>query len=106
LYPYPAPPPLPAWHDIRYPIVTSGSIIPLLHRRHRQPDPLPPVPDRSGLWLRNAAAGLCLLAAAAAAVSFPPHRGRAAGAAGTHPRPPLPGSYHRPSPSTAPTTAA
>jgi hypothetical protein len=26
--------------------------------------------DRSGLWLRNAAAGLCLLAAAAAAVSF------------------------------------
>ena len=29
-----------------------------------------PVPDRSGLWLRNAAAGLCVLAAAAAAVSF------------------------------------
>src|SRR5271165_3129029 len=29
-----------------------------------------PAPDRSGLWLRNAAAGLCLLAAAAAAVSF------------------------------------
>ncbi|MGO8958561.1 MAG: DUF2637 domain-containing protein [Streptosporangiaceae bacterium] len=29
-----------------------------------------PVPDRSGLWLRNAAAGLCALAAAAAAVSF------------------------------------
>ena len=28
-----------------------------------------PVPDRSGLWLRNAAAGLCVLAAAAAAVS-------------------------------------
>jgi hypothetical protein len=26
--------------------------------------------DRSGLWLRNAAAGLCILAAAAAAVSF------------------------------------
>ena len=26
--------------------------------------------DRSGLWLRNAAAGLCVLAAAAAAVSF------------------------------------
>jgi len=26
--------------------------------------------DRSGLWLRNAAAGLCLLAAAAATVSF------------------------------------
>ena len=26
--------------------------------------------DRSGLWLRNAVAGLCVLAAAAAAVSF------------------------------------
>ena len=34
--------------------------------------PLPPrwSRDRSGLWLRNAAAGLCVLAAAAAAVSF------------------------------------
>jgi hypothetical protein len=45
--------------------------------------PLPPPPghggqppspacfkDRSGMWLRNAAAGLCILAAAAAAVSF------------------------------------
>jgi hypothetical protein len=29
-----------------------------------------PGPDRSGMWLRNAAAGLCVLAAAAAAVSF------------------------------------
>src|SRR5437867_1871408 len=29
-----------------------------------------PAPDQSGLWLRNAAAGLCVLAAAAAAVSF------------------------------------
>ena len=29
-----------------------------------------PGPDRSGLWLRNAAVGLCVLAAAAAAVSF------------------------------------
>jgi signal transduction histidine kinase len=29
-----------------------------------------PASDRSGLWLRNAAAGLCVLAAAAAAVSF------------------------------------
>ena len=29
-----------------------------------------PIPDRSGLWLRNAAAGLFILAAAAAAVSF------------------------------------
>jgi hypothetical protein len=34
--------------------------------------PVPPrwSKDRSGLWLRNAAAGLCVLAAAAAAVSF------------------------------------
>jgi hypothetical protein len=31
---------------------------------------VPPGNDRSGLWLRNAAAGLCALAAAAAAVSF------------------------------------
>ena len=29
-----------------------------------------PGQDRSGLWLRNAAAGLCVLTAAAAAVSF------------------------------------
>src|SRR5689334_15687892 len=29
-----------------------------------------PGQDRSGLWLRNAAGGLCILAAAAAAVSF------------------------------------
>jgi hypothetical protein len=33
----------------------------------RQPGP---PNDRSGLWLRNAAAGLCVLAAAAAVVSF------------------------------------
>jgi hypothetical protein len=36
----------------------------------RQPAPPKPPADRSGLWLRNAAAGLCVLAAAAAAVSF------------------------------------
>ena len=36
----------------------------------RQPTPPRWHGDRSGLWLRNAAAGLCLLAAAAAAVSF------------------------------------
>jgi hypothetical protein len=43
----------------------------------RRPDPAIPRPghaapagDRSGLWLRNAAGGLCVLAAAAAAVSF------------------------------------
>ena len=35
-----------------------------------QPVPPPWSGDRSGLWLRNAAAGLCVLAAAAAAVSF------------------------------------
>jgi Protein of unknown function (DUF2637) len=36
----------------------------------RQPAPPRWPNDRSGLWLRNAAAGLCVLAAAAAAVSF------------------------------------
>ena len=36
----------------------------------RQPAPPRWTGDRSGLWLRNAAAGLCVLAAAAAAVSF------------------------------------
>ena len=36
----------------------------------RQPAPPRWPGDRSGLWLRNAAAGLCVLAAAAAAVSF------------------------------------
>lgn len=36
----------------------------------RQPTPPRWHGDRSGLWLRNATAGLCLLAAAAAAVSF------------------------------------
>ena len=34
-----------------------------------------PGQDRSGIWLRNAAAGLCLLAAAAAVVSLPPSTG-------------------------------
>jgi hypothetical protein len=34
------------------------------------PGPGSPGPDRSGPWLRSAAAGLCVLAAAAAAVSF------------------------------------
>jgi hypothetical protein len=36
----------------------------------RQSSPPRSFRDRSGLWLRNAAAGLCVLAAAAAAVSF------------------------------------
>ena len=40
---------------------TRGTSTPPNHR---------PAPDHSGLWLRNAAAGLCVLAAAAAAVSF------------------------------------
>jgi hypothetical protein len=35
-----------------------------------RPRPADPGHDRSGSWLRNAAAGLCVLAAAAAAVSF------------------------------------
>ena len=35
-----------------------------------QPQPNESGRDRSGIWLRNAAAGLCLLAAAAAVVSF------------------------------------
>jgi hypothetical protein len=34
------------------------------------PGRIEPTSDRSGLWLRNAAGGLCVLAAAAAAVSF------------------------------------
>jgi hypothetical protein len=38
--------------------------------RGSQPSPPRWSGDRSGLWLRNAAAGLCVLAAAAAAVSF------------------------------------
>jgi hypothetical protein len=38
--------------------------------RSSQPTPARWSRDRSGLWLRNAAAGLCVLAAAAAAVSF------------------------------------
>jgi hypothetical protein len=41
------------------------------HARGTGTPPSPrPVPDRAGLWLRNAAAGLCVLAAAAATVSF------------------------------------
>src|ERR1700752_805377 len=35
-----------------------------------QPAPSGSSKDHSGLWLRNATAGLCVLAAAAAAVSF------------------------------------
>jgi Protein of unknown function (DUF2637) len=58
------------------PLALSGPARrPLVHARSS--DPIRPRPgrtlpggDRSGLWLRNAAAGLCILAAAAAAVSF------------------------------------
>jgi Protein of unknown function (DUF2637) len=56
--------------------LTSGLVV--IMSRPVAPDsghgsqPAPPrwSGDRSGLWLRNAAAGLCVLAAAAAAVSF------------------------------------
>ena len=49
-------------------------VVPLALTAHTRGTGTPPssrpTPDRSGLWLRNAAAGLCILAAAAAAVSF------------------------------------
>jgi Protein of unknown function (DUF2637) len=49
-------------------------VVPLTLAAHTRgtstPPNLRPAPDRSGLWLRNAAAALCILAAAAAAVSF------------------------------------
>jgi len=45
--------------------------VPAYRPGHASPDIPPGRPrDHSGLWLRNAAAGLCLLAAASAAVSF------------------------------------
>jgi hypothetical protein len=52
--------------------VALAPVLPLTaHTRGIGASPAPgPAPDRSGLWLRNAAAGLCVLAAAAAAVSF------------------------------------
>jgi hypothetical protein len=56
--------------------LTSGLVV-IMSRPAAPPSghgsqPAPPrwSGDRSGLWLRNAAAGLCVLAAAAAAVSF------------------------------------
>jgi Protein of unknown function (DUF2637) len=60
------------------PALTSAAalapVIPLtltaLTRGTGTPPSSRPAGDRSGLWLRNAAAGLCILAAAAAAVSF------------------------------------
>ena len=63
-----------------HPVLATGGaavlapVLPLTlnaHGRGTGTRPTPrPAPDRSGLWLRNAAAGLCVLAAAAAAVSF------------------------------------
>jgi hypothetical protein len=50
-------------------VIMSGPAAPALGPG-RQPAPPRSPGDRSGLWLRNAAAGLCVLAAAAAAVSF------------------------------------
>src|SRR5437588_10646095 len=59
------------------PLVLACSAVPpfaALHDPgHLASPPLSPAVsgrDRSGIWLRNAAAGLCVLAAAAAAVSF------------------------------------
>lgn len=40
--------------------------------RSRRPIEAEPSHDRSAIWLRNAAIGLCVLAAAAAALSFTP----------------------------------
>jgi Protein of unknown function (DUF2637) len=50
-------------------VIMSGPVVPA-PGHGRQPTPPRWPRDRSGLWLRNAAAGLCVLAAAAAAVSF------------------------------------
>ena len=54
--------------------VALAPVLPLTLNAHNRDTGTPPSPrpvtDRSGLWLRNAAVGLCVLAAAAAAVSF------------------------------------
>jgi hypothetical protein len=50
-------------------VIMSGPAAPA-PRPGRQPTPPRSAGDRSGLWLHHAAAGLCVLAAAAAAVSF------------------------------------
>src|SRR5262245_27844430 len=54
--------------------VALAPVVPLALAAHTRGTSTPPnyrpAPDRSGLWLRNAAAGLCVLAAAAATVSF------------------------------------
>src|SRR5580704_10160532 len=55
-------------------VLALAPVVPLTLTAHTRGTSIPPsprpAPDRSGLWLRNAAAGLCVLAAAAAAVSF------------------------------------
>jgi len=54
--------------------VALAPVLPITLTAHTRDTNSPPnhrpASDRSGLWLRNAAAGLCVLAAAAAAVSF------------------------------------
>jgi hypothetical protein len=54
--------------------VALAPVVPITLTAHTRGTSTPPsyrpASDRSGLWLRNAAAGLCVLAAAAAAVSF------------------------------------
>jgi len=65
---------------LAHPVLATGGaaglapVLPLALAAHGRGTGTPPssrpVSDRSGLWLRNAAAGLCVLAAAAAAVSF------------------------------------
>ena len=77
-----SPPPRiarPAATPARPVLATGGAIalapvLPITLNAHNRDTGTPPSPrpvtDRSGLWLRNAAAGLCILAAAAAAVSF------------------------------------
>src|SRR5690348_11727377 len=67
-------------HPAGMPALTTGGavalapVVPITLTAHTRGTSTPPdyrpAPDRSGLWLRNAAAGLCVLAAAAAAVSF------------------------------------
>jgi len=54
-----------------FPLALSGpSLTSARNPISAPPSRTAPTSDRSGLWLRNAAAGLCVLAAAAAAVSF------------------------------------
>jgi hypothetical protein len=58
--------------DITGRLVTSGLVLTMSGPASPGSQPAPPQwsGDRSGPWLRYAAAGLCVLAAAAAAVSF------------------------------------